>query len=243
MASTRQVQPKRHRASAIGWGSSILRHMKKTIVYIDGYNLYYGLLKGTSYKWLDLVKFAKLLLPTGYEVVEVKYFTSCALTYPHDPASVERQNIYLQALRGLKSLKIIKEFFKKNKVMMPVYEESCCGCPTAKNGYVRVVKLEEKRSDVNLAVEMLVDASVDEVDSLVLITGDSDQVGTIEAVRSRFGKEVIVCNPHPRFSTNLKNAADSYKNIARNLPAVCQLSDEVSVGTHGSVARRPEAWR
>ena len=28
---------------------------KKTIVYIDGYNLYYGLLKGTAYKWLDLL--------------------------------------------------------------------------------------------------------------------------------------------------------------------------------------------
>ena len=29
--------------------------MKKTIAYIDGYNLYYGLLKGNpSVKWLDL---------------------------------------------------------------------------------------------------------------------------------------------------------------------------------------------
>ena len=36
--------------------------MKKTIVYIDGYNLYYGLLKGTSYKWLDLFAFARRLL-------------------------------------------------------------------------------------------------------------------------------------------------------------------------------------
>ena len=26
--------------------------MKRVIAYIDGYNLYYGLLKGTPYKWL-----------------------------------------------------------------------------------------------------------------------------------------------------------------------------------------------
>ena len=222
---------------------AFFRDMKKTIVYIDGYNLYYGLLKGTSYKWLDLVKFAEKLVSDECEVVAVKYFTSCALTYPYDPASVERQNIYLQALRGLGRLKIVKGFFKKNKVLMPATEEECRECSTAKSGYVRVVKLEEKRSDVNLAVEMLVDASANEVDALVLVTGDSDQVGTIEAVRSRFGKQVLVCNPHPRFSANLKNVADFYKNIARNLPASCQLPDEVAVGTHGNIVRRPEAWR
>ena len=30
----------------------------KVIVYIDGFNLFYGMLKGTPYKWLDLEKFA-----------------------------------------------------------------------------------------------------------------------------------------------------------------------------------------
>ena len=29
-----------------------MRDMKRVIAYIDGYNLYYGLLKGTPYKWL-----------------------------------------------------------------------------------------------------------------------------------------------------------------------------------------------
>ena len=27
----------------------------RTVVYVDGFNLYYGALKGTSWKWLDLV--------------------------------------------------------------------------------------------------------------------------------------------------------------------------------------------
>ena len=68
---------------------------KKTIVYIDGYNLYYGPLKGTKDKWLDLAKFSHALLSEEHEIVLVKYFTSCTLTYPHDNAAVERQNIYL----------------------------------------------------------------------------------------------------------------------------------------------------
>ena len=50
--------------------------MKRTIVYIDDYNLYYGLLKGATYKWLDLMAFVKSLLRSDHEIVAVKYFHS-----------------------------------------------------------------------------------------------------------------------------------------------------------------------
>ena len=46
-----------------------------------------------QYKWLDLAAFARMLLPGDHEVVSVKYFTACTLTYPHDNAAIERQNI------------------------------------------------------------------------------------------------------------------------------------------------------
>lgn len=217
---------------------------KKTIVYIDGYNLYYGLLKGTKDKWLDLSKFARRLLPEDHEIVAVKYFTSCTLTYPHDNAAVERQNIYLQAILTLGDVKVISGFFKKNKVLMPVYEESCKQCAVPKNGFVRVVRLEEKRSDVNLAVEMMVDAAQSDVECLVVITGDADQVGTIEAARWRFKKTVIVFNPHARVSDHLKRVASYYKNIPRDIPATCQLPDTIAYGPHGDrFIHRPAAWR
>ena len=35
--------------------------MKKTIIYVDGFNLYYRL-KNTPYKWLDLQKLSKFYL-------------------------------------------------------------------------------------------------------------------------------------------------------------------------------------
>ena len=36
----------------------------RTFVYVDGFNLYYGALKGTPWKWLDLpALFAKVLQP------------------------------------------------------------------------------------------------------------------------------------------------------------------------------------
>lgn len=34
----------------------------RAIVYVDGFNLYYGALKGTPHRWLDLATLADLLL-------------------------------------------------------------------------------------------------------------------------------------------------------------------------------------
>ena len=59
------------------WGPCLFRDVvmmkKRTIVYIDGFNLYYGLWRFTSYKWLDIVAFAKSLLPhpEKHEIVAV----------------------------------------------------------------------------------------------------------------------------------------------------------------------------
>ena len=88
--------------------------MKKAIVYIDGYNLYFGLLKGTPWKWLDLWKFAKSLVTDRFEVVEVRYFTAPIKTHPVDLAATERQNAYVQALLTLPGVKVVQGFYSKN---------------------------------------------------------------------------------------------------------------------------------
>ena len=80
---------------------------KRTIIYIDGYNLYYGLLKGSVYKWLDLFAFASALLNDTHEIIEVRYYTSIVKPSPYDAAAVERQNVYLQALGTIAVLKVI----------------------------------------------------------------------------------------------------------------------------------------
>ncbi len=50
-----------------------------TIVYIDGYNLFYGRLRNTPYKWLDPFKLLRLILNNqnpASKLIKVKYFTS-----------------------------------------------------------------------------------------------------------------------------------------------------------------------
>jgi hypothetical protein len=46
-----------------------------TFVYIDAFNLYFGSVRGTPYKWLDLNKLCHILLPR-HEIAQIKYFTA-----------------------------------------------------------------------------------------------------------------------------------------------------------------------
>ena len=79
--------------------------MRRTIVYIDGFNLYYGAARGTPYKWLDLSRLYQIMLP-GDLIPEIKYFTARVSSRPYDPDAPTRQQIYLRALRPIPNLSI-----------------------------------------------------------------------------------------------------------------------------------------
>ena len=216
--------------------------MKRTVAYIDGYNLFYGLLKGTPNKWLDPTRLVSALLRNDHNLVSVKYFTSPVKTYPNDAAALDRQKVYVQALSTLPNVEIIQGFYRKDTVLMPVHEEECKGCPTAKNGFVKVVKLEEKRTDVNIASAMLLDAFNDRADVFVLVSGDTDFISPVNIVRKDFKKTVIVFNPRETKSW-LRDYASYYRDIPRELPAKCQLPDVVPYGSRGDrFIHRPPAW-
>ncbi len=76
-----------------------------TNVYIDGMNLFYGCLKGTPYKWLDLVALSKVLMPRD-SIQTVRYFTARVSNRAHDPGMDKRQDHYLQALRTRPEVRI-----------------------------------------------------------------------------------------------------------------------------------------
>jgi hypothetical protein len=56
----------------------------RTIVYIDGYNLYYSILRQSRYKWLDMVKlFSDHILHAqdpNLNLIGLKFFTSPVVT-------------------------------------------------------------------------------------------------------------------------------------------------------------------
>jgi hypothetical protein len=149
----------------------------KTNFYIDAFNLYYGCLKGSAHKWLNLEHFCQLSFPAD-QVHQIRYFTARVKARPTDPQQPVRQAIYLRALQTLPCLTIHFGHYLEKKVMMP-YATPPAGGPLT----VRVVKSDEKGSDVNLATALLVDAFDKDFEKAVVVSNDSDLAYPVEVVR------------------------------------------------------------
>jgi hypothetical protein len=72
--------------------------MAQVNVYIDGFNLYYGAVKGSPYKWLDLGALCYRMLPND-TIQSIEYFTAIVSARPYDLGMPVRQQIYLRALK------------------------------------------------------------------------------------------------------------------------------------------------
>jgi uncharacterized LabA/DUF88 family protein len=190
-----------------------------SVVYVDGFNLYYGAVKGTPFKWLDISKLCQLLLPKN-QALKIKYFTALVNSRPKDPDQPLRQQIYLRALRTIPNLEIILGHFLAHEVSMPL-----ANCPPGKQQYVKVIKTEEKGSDVNIATHLLHDGYQGAYEVAIVISNDSDLVEAIKIVRHDLKKEVIVLNPFKDTpSQELNRYATFVKPIRRGVLAASQFT-------------------
>ncbi len=124
---------------------------QKTIIYVDGFNLYYGCLKNSLYKWLDLKKLFTELLDDSHEIVTIKYFTAHISSRQGNHDSMIRQKIYLKAIESFTpELKIYHGHYLTHSIKAKV--------ATPPPEFIRVYKTEEKGSDVNIALHILNDA-------------------------------------------------------------------------------------
>jgi uncharacterized LabA/DUF88 family protein len=169
----------------------------RTNVYIDGFNLYYGALRKTPYRWVNLRTLCQLLLPKN-SIAEIKYFTARVTARPNDPDQAVRQQLYFRALETLPGLSIHYGHFLTHEVMMPLVS-----VPGRPQQYARVIKTEEKGSDVNLATHLLHDAHMGRFDVAVIVSNDSDLLEPIKIVRGQLGRKVGILNPHKRASRAL----------------------------------------
>ena len=211
--------------------------MKKTYVYIDGFNLYYGALKDSPYRWLNIREMCHLLLPQN-EVVQIKYYTARVKERESNPGQASRQEIYLRALRTLPNVDIIYGRFLSHWVSMYA-KASKRGKPV----YTEVLKTEEKGSDVNIATDMMADGCIGQYEVAAIVTNDSDLQRTVEKVRAHYDVPVGIINP------NLNRPAS--KALARPASFVkpirkwhLEQSQFPNVIRHGeSRISKPHAWR
>ena len=206
----------------------------RTRVYVDGFNLYYGCLRGTPFKWVDLRALFLRLLPR-HEVEAVKYFTARVEARPGDTSKATRQDAYLRALRSLPAVEVILGQFLTHPVRLPRADGK---------GYARVLRTEEKGSDVNLASHLLHDAHRGLVECVVIVSNDSDLAEPLRLVRNELPVAVGLISPtclpgrHP--SRQLVKHAAFVKRIRNGVLRDSQFPDPVVAGRQR--IHKPKGW-
>ena len=77
---------------------------ERVIVYVDGFNLYFGIKEAgfENCKWLDIHQLILGLIKPGQELILIKYFTS---RVSNNPDKQKSQSTYIEALET-KEIKI-----------------------------------------------------------------------------------------------------------------------------------------
>ena len=206
----------------------------RTIVYVDGFNLYYGSLKGTSFKWLDMPLLFRTILQSHHEIQSVKYFTAKISATPLDPLQPRRQETYLRALRAYRpDVEVHFGHFLSHEVRLPLAR------PSRGRRTASVIKTEEKGSDVNLAVHLLNDAWKGICDWAVVVTNDSDIAEALHLAKQHSAIRIGLITPgNRRTSLQLKKHADFVRRIRTGALKRSQLPSPIP----NTGIRKPESW-
>lgn len=206
----------------------------QTNFYVDAFNLYYGCLKGTKHRWLDLAVLFGLVFPRN-EINRIRYFTAIVESRPSDLRRPAHQQAYLRALQTIPNLSIHLGQYKTRAVQLPLATPPRTGAKT-----VRVLRTEEKGSDVNLASYLLLDAFRGDCEAAVVVSNDADLKTPIEIARLELGIDVGVLNPHPPQRRSLDLQPTFFKQL-RNGPVAASQFPAVLSDERGKI-RKPSSW-
>jgi len=223
----------------------------KTIAYVDGFNLYFGSLRGTPYRWLDLCALVKRLCheqnPTC-ELVAIKYFTADikAKLSSHGEESCKAQQDYLLSLQAHNSGQDFRLEVVKGKYNIQPKEYYAHQEPVDFGNKLAVWVPEEKQTDVAIAVHMLGDAIDTELEQAVIVSNDSDLAPAVEAMKSRWpdltvGVIAPIRGESRQSSAELREIADwTRQSIKEGELADAQLPDRVA--TRKRAIDKPPHW-
>jgi uncharacterized LabA/DUF88 family protein len=200
--------------------------------YIDAFNLYYGALQGTSYKWLDLRALLERLFPQN-DIRRIRYFTARVGARPGDLQQPQRQAVYLRALQTLPGVSIHYGTFLQHRVPMRLVHP-----PPVGSKYALVYKTEEKGSDVALASHLLLDGFRKEYEAAIVVSNDSDLAEPVRMVKEDLGLKVGVANPHKRRSKELEG--DFFRQIRPSHLKSAQLPPTLT--DEKGTFHRPPSW-
>lgn len=227
----------------------------RTAFFIDGYNLFYGVLAGTSYKWLNLpalLTHINQVQNPSSKTIMVHYFTSPVLPRlaTRGRQSAEAQDVYIRALKA-QGVTIHLGRHRLERGSAPKYIE---GQYASRSEKIDIWDLEEKETDVNIAISMYrlcsrqQSLSIDaRIEQLVLISADTDMTPALKAIREDFPEITIgIILPHREgidrgVPGSLKNHSNWVRrHITLNELKAHQFPDRVP--TRKKPADKPEYW-
>lgn len=222
----------------------------QTIAYVDGYNLYYGRLHDTPHKWLNLKQLIESILRIqnpDFRLIGIKYFTSpvIAKLASRGAASVEAQNAYLKALRDTGGIEIIQGRHQLEPSSAPSYIE---GKEADRNLRVPIWNLNEKETDVRLALAMYRDCAKGLGEQTIIVSSDTDLTPMLEAIREDFSRPVGLILPRhpdpdrgrPPAGSLMKHADWTRKYILDEELLACQFPTRVP--SRKKAAEKPSYW-
>ncbi len=208
--------------------------------YIDGFNLYHGMRESGWHDcfWLNIVELSNHLTKGFCQLVAAKYFTARIRGARDGDASNrakmreakrKRQSDYLEALSELPGLHIYEGFYKPGTV-------TCKRCGHSWD------KPEEKKTDVQIATQLMDDAYSHAFDTAILVSGDGDMAPPMEVVRRRFpDKRLIAAFPPARYNRDIARLAYTSFEISRKQLRSSQLANPFKK-RDSSLLRKPESW-
>ncbi|MDR1671353.1 MAG: NYN domain-containing protein [Alistipes sp.] len=160
---------------------------QRVIVYVDGFNFYYGLkkTKWKKYYWIDIVNLFERFIRPDQELVAVKYFSA----RPSDIGKSKRQDAFFQANKKNPKFKLFLGKYLKKTI-------ECYKCHNIIQTY------EEKESDVRFATQIVSDAYRNDCDIAIIVSADSDMIPAIELAIEACVK-VFIYFPPNQFSNHL----------------------------------------
>lgn len=210
--------------------------MSRVSFYIDGFNFYFGIKRSyeTSAKWgcaywIDIVKFCESFLSDGQKLEKVVYFTAS----PLDPNKSSRQSAFLNANKLLNG--------DRFEIIRGKYITKTIECPHCK---FAIPRPEEKKTDVNISVRMMADCVQGKVDSVVLISADTDLIPPLDFIYENCKSiKIKVYFPPSNFSHDIKDFGKArnikVKELVNNIDRFFRSKMNDTVGEFSI----PDEWK
>lgn len=211
--------------------------MNRISFLVDGFNLYHSVadlqrIDKAGSKWLDIFRLCKsyvYLFGKDAQLESVHYFSALAhhLT-PSDPERVMRHRLYIRCLYDTGIIPQLSKFKKKF-----FFCEKC----KHKNK-----RHEEKETDVAIAAKLFELLHKDQVESIVLVTGDTDLKPAVITAKDLFPSKTILFGfPFKRKNADLSNIAPGSFQIKQQMYKKCILSDPYIL-KNGKEIPKPKEW-